>query len=149
MKDWKGDYLFILKQEITHCASLHSWIFTREQIDPENVTHDDLADAHTPTSGCSSQTSSLPFPSNRKLSCVQATGAVLAHLTDEKRKHSHVLWVNLQEELVLEGNGQIFTPREPSCPDQHIPIPSSDPQVIEVGVFFLFFFTIVSFRISV
>uniref|UniRef100_A0A8C4I386 Paladin n=1 Tax=Dicentrarchus labrax TaxID=13489 RepID=A0A8C4I386_DICLA len=34
----------------------------------------------------------------------EATGAVLAHLTDEKRKHSHVLWVNLQEELVLEGN---------------------------------------------
>ncbi|XP_030255844.1 paladin isoform X1 [Sparus aurata] len=61
----------------------------------------------------------------------EATGAVLAHLTDEKRKHSHVLWVNLQEELVLEGNGQIFTPREPSCLDQHIPIPSSDPQLIE------------------
>lgn len=68
---------------------------------------------------------------------MQATGAVLAHLTDEKRKHSHVLWVNLQEELVLEGNGQIFTPREPSCLDQHIPIPSSDPQLIEVGVFFV------------
>ncbi|XP_019938851.1 paladin isoform X3 [Paralichthys olivaceus] len=61
----------------------------------------------------------------------EATGAVLAHLTDEKRKHSHVLWVNLQEELVLEGNGQIFTPREPSCLDQHIPLPSSDPQLIE------------------
>ncbi|XP_051273794.1 paladin isoform X1 [Dicentrarchus labrax] len=61
----------------------------------------------------------------------EATGAVLAHLTDEKRKHSHVLWVNLQEELVLEGNSQIFTPREPSCPDQHISIPSSDPELIE------------------
>ncbi|XP_053197278.1 paladin [Scomber japonicus] len=61
----------------------------------------------------------------------EATGAVLAHLTDEKRKHSHVLWVNLQEELVLEGNGQIFMPREPSCLDQHVPIPSSDPQQIE------------------
>ncbi|XP_042363457.1 paladin isoform X2 [Plectropomus leopardus] len=61
----------------------------------------------------------------------EATGAVLAHLTDEKRKHSHILWVNLQEELVLEANGQIFTPREPSCLDQHIPIPSSDPQLIE------------------
>ncbi|XP_028989257.1 paladin isoform X1 [Betta splendens] len=61
----------------------------------------------------------------------EATGAVLAHLTDEKRKHSHVLWVNLQEELVLEGNGQIFTPREPSCLDQHIPVPSSDPEIIE------------------
>uniref|UniRef100_A0A672YNH5 Paladin n=1 Tax=Sphaeramia orbicularis TaxID=375764 RepID=A0A672YNH5_9TELE len=34
----------------------------------------------------------------------EATAAVLAHLTDEKRKHSHVLWVNLQEELVMEGN---------------------------------------------
>ncbi|KAG7227999.1 hypothetical protein INR49_005620 [Caranx melampygus] len=62
---------------------------------------------------------------------VLAAGAVLAHLTDEKRKHSHVLWVNLQDELVLEGNGQIFTPRESSCLDQHIPIPSSDPQLIE------------------
>lgn len=61
----------------------------------------------------------------------EATGAVLAHLTDEKRKHSHVLWVNLQEELVLEGNGQIFTPREPSCQDQPIPVPSSKPENIE------------------
>uniref|UniRef100_A0A8C7YH18 Phosphatase domain containing paladin 1a n=1 Tax=Oryzias sinensis TaxID=183150 RepID=A0A8C7YH18_9TELE len=32
----------------------------------------------------------------------EATGAVLAHLTDGKRKHSHILWVNLQNELVLE-----------------------------------------------
>ncbi|KAM7370697.1 hypothetical protein PAMP_010223 [Pampus punctatissimus] len=61
----------------------------------------------------------------------EATGVVLAHLTDEKRKHSHVLWVNLQEELVFEGNGQIFMPREPSCLDQHVSIPSSDPQQIE------------------
>ncbi|XP_008312790.1 paladin isoform X2 [Cynoglossus semilaevis] len=61
----------------------------------------------------------------------EATTAVLAHLTDEKRKHQHVLWVNLQEELVLEGNGQIFTPREPSCLEQHIRIPSTDPQIIE------------------
>uniref|UniRef100_A0A8C5HX68 Paladin n=1 Tax=Gouania willdenowi TaxID=441366 RepID=A0A8C5HX68_GOUWI len=61
----------------------------------------------------------------------EATGAVLAHLTDEKRKHSHVLWVSLQDELVLEGNGQIFSPREPSCLDQHIFVPSSDPQLLE------------------
>uniref|UniRef100_A0A674MWU7 Phosphatase domain containing paladin 1a n=1 Tax=Takifugu rubripes TaxID=31033 RepID=A0A674MWU7_TAKRU len=52
----------------------------------------------------------------------EAARAVLDHLTDEKRKHSHILWVNLQEELVLEGNGQIFSPREPSCLDQHIEI---------------------------
>uniref|UniRef100_A0A8K9X8N7 Paladin n=1 Tax=Oncorhynchus mykiss TaxID=8022 RepID=A0A8K9X8N7_ONCMY len=61
----------------------------------------------------------------------EATGAVLTHLTDEKRKYSHVLWVNLQEELVLEGNGQIFTPREPSCMGQHIPVPATDPTQIE------------------
>lgn len=57
---------------------------------------------------------------------------MLAHLTDEKRKHSRILWVNLQEELVLEANGQIFTPREPSRLDQHIAIPTSDPLIIEV-----------------
>uniref|UniRef100_A0A3B4BP20 Paladin n=1 Tax=Pygocentrus nattereri TaxID=42514 RepID=A0A3B4BP20_PYGNA len=48
----------------------------------------------------------------------EATGVVLSYLTDEKRKHQHVLWVNVQEELVLEANGQIFCPREPSCLDQ-------------------------------
>lgn len=98
------------------------------------MTHDDFVETHTPTSGCRSRTSSS-LPSNhkkKKSRCVQAAGAVLAHLTDEKRKHSHVLWVNLQDELVFEGNGQIFTPRESSCLDQHIPIPSSDPQLIEV-----------------
>lgn len=61
----------------------------------------------------------------------EATAAVLAHLTDEKRKHSHVLWVNLQEELVMEGNGQIFNVREPSCLDQNISVPTSDPQLLE------------------
>lgn len=71
--------------------------------------------------------------------CVQATGAVLAHLMDEKRKHTHVLWVNLQEELVLEGNGQIFAVREPTCLDQHISIPSSDPELLEVQRKLLFF----------
>uniref|UniRef100_A0A673MSN1 Paladin n=1 Tax=Sinocyclocheilus rhinocerous TaxID=307959 RepID=A0A673MSN1_9TELE len=50
----------------------------------------------------------------------EATGAVLEYLTDEKRKHSSVLWVNLQDELVLEANGQIFCPREPTRVDQHI-----------------------------
>ncbi|XP_027885482.1 paladin isoform X5 [Xiphophorus couchianus] len=61
----------------------------------------------------------------------EAIGAVLAHLMDEKRKHNHILWINVQEELVLEGNGQIFIPREPSCLDQHIPVPTSDPQLLQ------------------
>uniref|UniRef100_A0A8C6TRU9 Phosphatase domain containing paladin 1a n=1 Tax=Neogobius melanostomus TaxID=47308 RepID=A0A8C6TRU9_9GOBI len=34
----------------------------------------------------------------------EASAAVLSHLTDEKRKHSRILWVTLQEELVLEAN---------------------------------------------
>lgn len=62
----------------------------------------------------------------------QATGAVLAYLTDEKRKHSSVLWVNLQDELVLEANGQIFCPREPSRVDQHIRVLPSQAHQIEV-----------------
>ncbi|XP_077359484.1 paladin isoform X2 [Festucalex cinctus] len=61
----------------------------------------------------------------------EAAGAVLAHLTDEKRQHSHILWVNLQEELLLEANGHIFTPREPSCLDRHIAVPTADPLLIE------------------
>ncbi|XP_035260368.1 paladin [Anguilla anguilla] len=62
----------------------------------------------------------------------EATGTVLAYLTDEKRRHARVLWVNLQEELVLEGNGQVFTPREPSCPEQPIPVLTSHAAQIEV-----------------
>ncbi|KAI2658230.1 Paladin [Labeo rohita] len=61
----------------------------------------------------------------------EATGAVLAYLTDEKRKHSSVLWVNLQDELVLEANGQIFCPREPTRVDQHICVLSSQTHEIE------------------
>ncbi|KAA8581460.1 hypothetical protein FQN60_003041 [Etheostoma spectabile] len=78
-----------------------------------------------------SEVQQIPSYSHHLNRALTATGAVLAHLTDEKRKHNHVLWINLQEELVLEGNGQIFTPREPLCLDQHIPIPLSDPQLIE------------------
>ncbi|XP_065128337.1 paladin [Paramisgurnus dabryanus] len=61
----------------------------------------------------------------------EATGAVLAYLTDEKRKHSSVLWVNLQDELVVEANGQIFCPREPSCVDQHIRVLPSQAHEME------------------
>lgn len=61
----------------------------------------------------------------------EAAGAVLAYLTDEKRKHSSVLWVNLQDELVLEANGQIFCPREPTRVDQHICVLSSQPEEIQ------------------
>uniref|UniRef100_A0A673GZI1 Paladin n=1 Tax=Sinocyclocheilus rhinocerous TaxID=307959 RepID=A0A673GZI1_9TELE len=61
----------------------------------------------------------------------EATGAVLEYLTDEKRKHSSVLWVNLQDELVVEANGQIFCPREPTRVDQHICVLSSQTHQIE------------------
>uniref|UniRef100_A0A8C6TJT0 Phosphatase domain containing paladin 1a n=1 Tax=Neogobius melanostomus TaxID=47308 RepID=A0A8C6TJT0_9GOBI len=51
----------------------------------------------------------------------EASAAVLSHLTDEKRKHSRILWVTLQEELVLEANAQIYFVREPSDLHQRIP----------------------------
>uniref|UniRef100_A0A8B9R5L2 Paladin n=1 Tax=Astyanax mexicanus TaxID=7994 RepID=A0A8B9R5L2_ASTMX len=61
----------------------------------------------------------------------EATGVVLAYLMDEKRKHQHVLWVNVQEELVVEANGQMFSPREPSCLDQYISLHNAQTQDIE------------------
>ncbi|XP_072311913.1 paladin [Eucyclogobius newberryi] len=61
----------------------------------------------------------------------EASASVLSHLTDEKRKHRHMLWVNLQEELVLEANAHIYTVREPSNVGQRIPAPTTDPQTLE------------------
>ncbi|XP_007249572.3 phosphatase domain containing paladin 1b isoform X1 [Astyanax mexicanus] len=52
----------------------------------------------------------------------EAVSMVLSYLTDEKRKHSSILWINLQEEMVVEGNGQMFTPREPVCVEQPISV---------------------------
>uniref|UniRef100_A0A9J7X9Z3 Phosphatase domain containing paladin 1b n=1 Tax=Cyprinus carpio carpio TaxID=630221 RepID=A0A9J7X9Z3_CYPCA len=43
----------------------------------------------------------------------EALAVVMSYLTDQRRGHSTILWLNLQEELVLEANGQMFTPREP------------------------------------
>lgn len=57
---------------------------------------------------------------------------VLSYLADERRRYSAVLWVCLQDELVLECNGQIFCPREPTCPEQHISLYSAAAQEIEV-----------------
>uniref|UniRef100_A0A8C6WPE0 Paladin n=1 Tax=Neogobius melanostomus TaxID=47308 RepID=A0A8C6WPE0_9GOBI len=61
----------------------------------------------------------------------EASAAVLSHLTDEKRKHSRILWVTLQEELVLEANAQIYFVREPSDLHQRIPVPTTDPEILE------------------
>ncbi|XP_055025462.2 phosphatase domain containing paladin 1b isoform X2 [Misgurnus anguillicaudatus] len=52
----------------------------------------------------------------------EALSSVLSYLTDQKRRHSGILWINLQEELVLEENGQTFTPREPGYLEQTIPV---------------------------
>ncbi|XP_039628731.1 paladin-like [Polypterus senegalus] len=60
----------------------------------------------------------------------EAVGFVLGYLT-EKRKHAHVLWVNLQDELVLEGNGQVYIPWEPSCIEHQILVPATSPEQIE------------------
>ncbi|TSK22756.1 Paladin [Bagarius yarrelli] len=52
----------------------------------------------------------------------EAVSTVLSYLTDERRKHSRILWVNLQEELILEGNGQMLTTREPGRLEQPIQV---------------------------
>uniref|UniRef100_A0A8C2CNU2 Paladin n=1 Tax=Cyprinus carpio TaxID=7962 RepID=A0A8C2CNU2_CYPCA len=52
----------------------------------------------------------------------EALAVVMSYLTDQRRGHSTILWLNLQEELVLEANGQMFTPREPGCLEQPIPV---------------------------
>ncbi|XP_051508181.1 phosphatase domain containing paladin 1b isoform X4 [Myxocyprinus asiaticus] len=62
----------------------------------------------------------------------EALSVVLSYLTDQRRRHSRILWLNLQEELVLEGNGQIFTPREPGCLEQPIPVCVQHPQNLQV-----------------
>ncbi|XP_062436782.1 paladin isoform X3 [Rhea pennata] len=61
----------------------------------------------------------------------KTVGSVLQYLTDAKRKHSHILWINLREEVVLEGNEQIYTLREPGNLEQLITVPVSSPEQLE------------------
>ncbi|NWV43096.1 PALD protein, partial [Grantiella picta] len=58
-------------------------------------------------------------------------GSVLRYLTDAKRKHSRIVWINLREEVVLEGNEQIYTLREPGHLEELIPVPAASPQQLE------------------
>ncbi|NXH28049.1 PALD protein, partial [Myiagra hebetior] len=58
-------------------------------------------------------------------------GSVLRYLTDAKRKHSRIVWINLREEVVLEGNEQIYTLREPGLLEELIPVPAASPQQLE------------------
>uniref|UniRef100_A0A8C0EGN1 Phosphatase domain containing paladin 1 n=1 Tax=Bubo bubo TaxID=30461 RepID=A0A8C0EGN1_BUBBB len=48
-------------------------------------------------------------------------GSVLRYLMDAKRKHARIVWINLREEAVLEGNEQIYTLREPEHLEELIP----------------------------
>lgn len=61
---------------------------------------------------------------------------MLRYLTDAKRKHSRILWVNLREEVVLEGNEQVYTLREPGSLDELVPVPASTPEQLEVSLGF-------------
>lgn len=79
----------------------------------------------------------LSVKSNKKIikACLcpfQALAVVMSYLTDQRRGHSTILWLNLQEELVLEANGQMFTPREPGCLEQPIPVCVQDPLQLQV-----------------
>uniref|UniRef100_A0A8C1D7U7 Paladin n=2 Tax=Cyprinus carpio carpio TaxID=630221 RepID=A0A8C1D7U7_CYPCA len=61
----------------------------------------------------------------------EALAVVMSYLTDQRRGHSTILWLNLQEELVLEANGQMFTPREPGSLEQPIPVCVQHPQKLQ------------------
>uniref|UniRef100_A0A8C3XN58 Phosphatase domain containing paladin 1 n=1 Tax=Chelydra serpentina TaxID=8475 RepID=A0A8C3XN58_CHESE len=63
----------------------------------------------------------------------KAIGSVLSYLTDAKRKYSHITWINLREEVVLEGNEQIYTLREPGYLEQQITVPVTSPEQLEVN----------------
>uniref|UniRef100_A0A8C1D6I7 Phosphatase domain containing paladin 1b n=1 Tax=Cyprinus carpio carpio TaxID=630221 RepID=A0A8C1D6I7_CYPCA len=62
----------------------------------------------------------------------EALAVVMSYLTDQRRGHSTILWLNLQEELVLEANGQMFTPREPGSLEQPIPVCVQHPQKLQI-----------------
>uniref|UniRef100_A0A8C2CS97 Phosphatase domain containing paladin 1b n=1 Tax=Cyprinus carpio TaxID=7962 RepID=A0A8C2CS97_CYPCA len=64
----------------------------------------------------------------------EALAVVMSYLTDQRRGHSTILWLNLQEELVLEANGQMFTPREPGCLEQPIPVCVQHPQQLQLAL---------------
>lgn len=61
----------------------------------------------------------------------KATGCVLNYLTDAKRKYSNILWVNLREDIVLEGNEQIYTPREQDNLELPIAVHVNTPDQLE------------------
>ncbi|KAL8187013.1 UNVERIFIED_CONTAM: Paladin [Gekko kuhli] len=61
----------------------------------------------------------------------KAIGSVLSYLTDAKRKYSRVLWVNLREEVVLEGNEQTCTLRESGNLEHQIIVPVTSAEQLE------------------
>ncbi|XP_043912831.1 paladin [Protopterus annectens] len=61
----------------------------------------------------------------------EATASVLGYLTDERRKYVNVLWVNLRDEVVLEGNGQVFSPRDPANIELQITVPATSLEQLE------------------
>ncbi|XP_015278729.1 PREDICTED: paladin [Gekko japonicus] len=61
----------------------------------------------------------------------KAIGSVLNYLTDAKRKYSRILWVNLRDEVVLEGNEQTCTLRESGNLEQQITVPVTSAEQLE------------------
>lgn len=62
----------------------------------------------------------------------------MTYLTDAKRKYSHILWINLREEVVLEGNEQTYTLREVGSLEQQIVVPVMSPEQLEVRTCILY-----------
>ncbi|XP_074088558.1 paladin [Macrotis lagotis] len=62
----------------------------------------------------------------------KAMGSVLSYLTDSKRKHRQVSWINLREEAVVECDGQTYTLRERGNLKEPIPGPAAlSPEQLE------------------
>ncbi|XP_059802340.1 paladin-like isoform X2 [Hypanus sabinus] len=62
---------------------------------------------------------------------LEACGTVLTYLTEGKRSYTNILWVTLREEVVLEGNSQMYTLREPAALEQPIRVPMESPEQLE------------------
>ncbi|XP_044516229.1 paladin [Gracilinanus agilis] len=62
----------------------------------------------------------------------KAMASVLAYLTDSKRKHQRVNWINLREEAVVECDGLTYTLRERGDLTEPIPGPATfSPEQLE------------------
>uniref|UniRef100_H3B3G2 Phosphatase domain containing paladin 1 n=1 Tax=Latimeria chalumnae TaxID=7897 RepID=H3B3G2_LATCH len=61
----------------------------------------------------------------------EALGHILSYLTDDRRHYTTILCVNLREDVVLEGDGEIFSLRDPERLMHHIMPPAASVEHLE------------------